>query len=162
MGVDDSPEQILARLVRHRDSLQRAALAQPEVKAMPHAAGVGSQGALTRPASSAAPGPSWGAIAPPVRPVAVPAPGWQYATTRRRRSEWLSRSAVWTTLSGQLLATLGCVLAVVIVEQLGTTVGFGIVVAMAVLGALGAARRIPLSVWWTVGVVVGGALGRWS
>jgi hypothetical protein len=33
---------------------------------------------------------------------------------------------------------------------------------MAVAGLIAAARRLPVAMWWTVGVAVGAALGRWS
>ena len=33
---------------------------------------------------------------------------------------------------------------------------------MAAVGLVAAVRRVPLALWWTLGVVIGGVLGRWS
>ncbi len=39
---------------------------------------------------------------------------------------------------------------------------FAVVGVMVVLGLIAAARRVPVALWWTVGAVLGGLLGRWS
>ncbi len=35
-------------------------------------------------------------------------------------------------------------------------------VVLAALGLIAVVRRVPLALWCTLGVVFGGALGRWS
>jgi uncharacterized membrane protein len=66
------------------------------------------------------------------------------------------------TLFGHLLAVFGCALAVLAFERLDSNVALGIVIAATAAGVVAVARRVPLAVWLTLGVVVGGVLGRWS
>ena len=80
-------------------------------------------------------------------------PGSEHATTM---------GTLRATLFGHLLAVLGCALAVLAFERLDSNVAFGIVIAATAAGVVAVARRVPLAVWLTLGVVVGGALGRWS
>jgi hypothetical protein len=117
-NVEESPEQILARLVRYRDSLNHA----PEFPA-------------------------------------APARVWSHAGAARRA--W-TRSTVPATIVGQLLAVIACALAVRAFEQFDHTVALEIVGGTAAVGLIAALRRVPLALWLTVGVVVGGVLGRWS
>jgi hypothetical protein len=69
---------------------------------------------------------------------------------------------VLVTLLGLLFSVIGCVLAVLAFERLAPTVAFGVVGAMTAVGLVAAAYRVPVALWWTIGVVIGGALGRWS
>jgi len=69
---------------------------------------------------------------------------------------------VLVTLLGLLCSVGGCVLAVLAFERLEPGVAFGIVGAMVAAGLIAAARRVPVALWWTIGVLIGGALGRWS
>ena len=90
---------------------------------------------------------------------AAPEREWRYSSDPKWRQ---TRNAVPATVFGQFLAVLACTLAVVAFEQFDTTVAIEIVAAGALVGVLAAARRIPLALWWTFGVVLGGVLGRWS
>jgi methyl coenzyme M reductase subunit C-like uncharacterized protein (methanogenesis marker protein 7) len=74
----------------------------------------------------------------------------------------MTLSSVRTTLVGHLLAVLGCAIAVLAFEHAAAYVAEGVVAVGAAAGLIALARRVPLAVWWTLGVVVGGALGRWS
>ena len=80
-------------------------------------------------------------------------PGSEHATTL---------GTLQATLFGHLFAVLGCALAVLAFERLDSNVAFGVVIAVTAAGVVAVARRVPLAVWLTLGVVVGGVLGRWS
>jgi len=124
--VDESPEEILARLVRHRDALAR----------------------VPRPA--------------PFRPVAVvPEHVAPVVWFPKGRTRW-PLSAVESTLIGQILATVAGALGILAFERFATNIAVLVVAAMTAVGVLAAARRIPLSLWWTLGAVIGGTLGHWS
>jgi hypothetical protein len=150
-NVEDSPEEILARLVRYRDSLNREA-SSPVVYAPRktvlrlRTAGreeIGRGGTST--------------LGTELLPAPVRAPKDAAEPSWRR-----TRSAVAGTVLGQFLAVLGCAVVVVAFEQLETTIAVGLLVAAAAAGLIAAWRRIPLALWWTAGVVIGGVLGRWS
>jgi hypothetical protein len=66
------------------------------------------------------------------------------------------------TLFGHLLAVLGCAFAVLAFERLDRDVALGIVIAVTAAGVVAVVRRVPLAVWLTLGIAVGGILGRWS
>ena len=84
---------------------------------------------------------------------------WRYSS----ESKWGQiRSAVPATVFGQFLAVLTCTLTLVAFEQFDATVAIALVAAGAAVGVLAAVRRIPLALWWTFGIVLGGVLGRWS
>jgi hypothetical protein len=57
---------------------------------------------------------------------------------------------------------LGCTFAVLAFEHSSSSVALGVVVVATAVGLFALARRVPLAVWWTLGVMIGGALGRWS
>jgi len=128
--VEESPEQVLERLIRYRDSLQQAPRA-----------------------------PWGGADATGSEFTPAPARVWTRAATAR--SYW-THSSVPATLVGQLLAVVACALAVRAFEQFDRTLALEIVGGTAIVGVIAALRRVPLAVWLTLGVVVGGVLGRWS
>jgi len=124
--VEESAEQILARLIRYRDSLPRPP--RPLLEGRP------------------------GLVAPPAPVRRYPArPRWRPAA-----------GSVAATFFGQLLAVLACTLAVLSFERFDASTALGVVLAATAIGVIASARRIPLALWWTVGVVIGGALGRWS
>jgi len=131
--VEESPEQILARLVRYRDSLNRTP---------------GSRVVVRDAGDSVAAEP-----APPSSRAWRYSPGPELGMTLR---------TVRTTLVGHLLAVLGCTFAVLAFEHATLRIAEGVVVVAAAVGLIALARRVPLAVWWTLGVVIGGALGRWS
>lgn len=158
--MQESPEQILARLVRYRDSLNL----EPRDGGM-------SNGTATLPPSPSlrlrTPGPDARAAAWVAARQAEAETAGAAGTEREWRyspdSIWRqTRNAVPATVFGQFLAVLACTLSVVAFERFDTTVALELVAAGAVVGVLAAARRIPLALWWTFGVVLGGVLGRWS
>ena len=134
--VEESPEQVLARLARYRDSL----------KAAPRApVAVWDAGNRVRAGHRVEPAPS--------------SRDWRYS---RGPGLGMTLSSVRTTLVGHLLAVLGCAFTVLAFEHASASVAEGVVVVAAAAGLVALARRVPLAVWWTLGVVIGGALGRWS
>jgi len=69
---------------------------------------------------------------------------------------------VLVTLLGLFLAALASAVAVVAFERLGSSVALGIVGVMTLGGVIAATRRVPTALWWTIGAVIGGALGHFS
>lgn len=143
--MEESPEQVLARLARYHDALNRA----------PRSPSSGR-----RPTSPGPPVVQWGAadgagdeLLPKSARAGRYSPGSEHATTL---------GTLGATLFGHLLAVLGCALAVLAFERLDSNVALGIVIAASAAGVIAVARRVPLAVWLTLGVVVGGVLGRWS
>jgi len=109
-----------------------------------------------------APGPPvlvWGADRAVTEAVPASPRVWRYS---RRRELGLSLSTVRATLVGHLVAVLGCAFAVIAFEQASSAVAVTVVVVAMAVGLTALARRVPLAIWWTLGVVIGGALGRWS
>ena len=152
--MEDSPEQVLARLARHRDSLA-AANRLPGMTARPRAVN-----------PPAAPAP---VVTPVVPPEVTP------AVDRRAATEFIppspyetaggwrpSHSPVLMTLLGLLSAVGACALAVLAFERFDTAGAIAVAGAMALLGSIGAALRVPGALWWTIGAVIGGVLGRLS
>jgi hypothetical protein len=129
-NVEESPEQVLARLVRYRDSLHQA------------------------------PRGSWGGEVATGTGL-VPAPARVRRGVGPARGYW-THSSVPATLVGQLLAVVACALAVRAFEQFDRTTAIEVVGGTAFVGLVAAMRRVPLALWLTLGVVVGGVLGRWS
>ena len=127
-NVEESPEEVLARLIRYRDSLHRAPSAPWAGEVAP-----GSGSASTR--------------------------VWNHVDAARR---YWTRSSVPATLAGQFLAVVACALAVGAFEQFDRTVAVELVGGAAAVGLVAASRRVPLALWLTLGVVVGGLLGLWS
>lgn len=162
-SVQDSPEEILARLIRYRDSLNGHSSHTPAGLAAVGSPAVGSPRAPSLRLRT--PGPDAraaerGAGRPETEGVVTPAEReWRHSRDTRWRQ---TRDAVPATVFGQFLAVLACTLAVVAFERFATTVALEVVAAAAAVGLLAAARRIPLALWWTFGVVLGGVLGRWS
>ena len=135
-SVEESPEQVLARLARYRDSL----------KAAPRApVAVWDAGNRVRAEPRVEPAPS--------------ARAWRYSPGPELG---LTLNSVRTTLVGHLLAVLGCAFMVLAFEHASALIAEGVVVVAAAAGLVALVRRVPLAVWWTLGVVIGGALGRWS
>ncbi|HEY5077250.1 MAG TPA: hypothetical protein VIJ48_07090 [Acidimicrobiia bacterium] len=66
------------------------------------------------------------------------------------------------TVAGHVLAVIACVFGVLCFEHLDHAVAGAVVAGAAAIGLVASTRRVPLALWWTLGVVIGGALGRWS
>jgi hypothetical protein len=160
-SVEESPEQVLARLERYRDSLLRGT-----------SGGAPFNGATSARTATLPPTPhlrlrtagpearaaAWSA-ARQAEAVATPERKWDYSPDSKWRQ---TRNAVPATVFGQFLAVVACTLAVVAFERFDATVAIELVAAGAVVGVLAATRRVPLALWWTFGIVLGGVLGRWS
>jgi hypothetical protein len=74
----------------------------------------------------------------------------------------LGQSAVLVTLFGLFLAALAAAVAIAAYEHLSSGAALAIAGVMTAGGLVAAARRIPTALWWTIGAVIGGALGHWS
>ncbi len=66
------------------------------------------------------------------------------------------------TIFGLLLAVVASGGAVLAFEDLSARVALAIVGVMVVVGVTATAKRVPAALWWTMGAVIGGALGHWS
>jgi hypothetical protein len=151
--VEESPEQVLARLVRYRDSLNRPSRSPIGGAPRPPVHG-------RRPTVAGSPVVVLGA-GDRVGSEAVPASPrvWRYS---RGRELGMSLSTVRATLVGHLVAVIGCAFAVIAFERASSAIAVAVVVVAIASGLTALARRVPLAIWWTLGVVIGAALGRWS
>ena len=167
-SVDESPEQVLARLARHRDSIYRArgisiqgegrgpGLGPTRTAPRSGALSVGSSPALPVSRALAPPIGAWGSPQPtPTEFVPsgshVSERGWQ-----------LTQSAVLVTILGLLLAVVASAVAVLSFEELSSTAALVVVAVMVLAGLAATARRVPAALWFTMGAAIGGVLGRWS
>ena len=66
------------------------------------------------------------------------------------------------TLFGLFLAAVAAAVAILAYEHLSSGAALAIAGVMIAGGLIAAARRIPTALWWTIGAVIGGALGHWS
>ena len=165
--VDESPEQVLARLERHRESLRQSAAtvasgvatADPPtaaaiaMRASPVVHAVRSR--ITRPerpapqlAGRASVNVVTDELLPVSRPISLEAQLW-------RR---LDQSVLWKELLGVALAMVSVWLVILSSMHFNANVAGGSDIALAALGVIAAMRRLPLAVWWTLGIVVGGTL----
>lgn len=154
--MEESPEQVLARLARHRDAVFRArGLPVPRDRSGTSAGLITPTPAASR--EEVAPrvgawlssGPTPTEFIPPG--LHGPDVGWS-----------LSQSAVLVTILGLLLAVVSAAVAVFAFERLSSSTAF-VIVGIMVLAGLGAtAKRVPTALWFTVGAAIGGILGRWS
>ena len=169
--MEETPEQVLARLARYRDSLQRppssTITGSPPVSSAAARSSIAlaqrsirdarsSLEAARRPDEPAAPSAVLGGE---VR-VVEPSRSWQL--TRGGQGVWAGQSAVLATLLGQVLAAVACVIALLAYMHLGPNTAIAIVGVLAIAGAVAAWRRVPLALWWMLGLVLGAAVGRWS
>jgi hypothetical protein len=81
---------------------------------------------------------------------------------RGERGWHLTQSAVLITIFGLVLAVVAAAIAVLAFEGLSSRVAIAIVAVMVVVGLAASAKRVPAALWWTMGAVIGGALGHWS
>jgi hypothetical protein len=126
--VGQTPEQVLARLARHADTLRRSpdpVLVDPLHRWVSHAPG------------------AWAAAN-------------RFVFCRPRFTD------VRMTALGQFLSVLGCAGAVLAFVVLGANVASALVVVLLVAGVTAISRHRSLAWWWTLGVLAGGLLGRFS
>jgi hypothetical protein len=167
-AVEESPEQVLARLARYTESLRRASPSPIDGSAPPalppalRARFAAAPPVVSPPSARVVTTPT----PPPANGVAqtqnlsgAEARDWRYSAERARR---LSTSALRATLFGQLLAAVACVGVVAAFVRLDRPVAYAIVAVMVAGGAIAVVRRIPLALWWTFGVLLGAMLGMWS
>lgn len=74
----------------------------------------------------------------------------------------LDQSVLWRELLGVALAMFGVWLVILSSMQFNANVAGGSEIALAALGVIAAMRRLPLALWWTLGIVVGGTLVHFS
>ena len=134
--MEETPEQVLARLERYAASLRAPA---PRPVAQP------------APAPAPAPAPTpvttrWWEVSPPPPPVATGREIWRIALEAM----------------GYLLGLVCCVAAIFAFQWLDRTLAAAIVGALVIGGAIATARRLPLALWWTLGFAIGGLIARLS
>jgi len=151
----------MARLARYADSLRRAPGAPIDEASRRSIPGLPPKSALN--GLSPRPGPPpvetivWGGGNSDLIPAAAP------ARPHPTSIDWRPRNIdIRLTLFGQLLAAFTCALAVIAFERFDTMVASVVVLALVAVGVLASVRRLPLAFWWTLGLVVGGVLGRFS
>lgn len=175
--MDETPDQILARLQRHAESIQRRGAARLPGRVPGHDAATlgpgGATGALpsrkmlrgvtgARPYAGAAPRPTVATPTIPTPTIVAWGAGQASdlipdAAAARPRVGLLVR-----TIAGQAVAVFACVLALVAAVQLSVTSSLVLVGVLAAAGAVATVRRLPFAGWWTVGLLLGFALGRIS
>jgi hypothetical protein len=170
--VEESPEQVLVRLERHRESLQRRSAAN----SAPRVATADPIAPAIAVPSSPVVHAARSRIAQPERPalelagrgtanivtdelLPMPRPISPDAARHWRR---LDQSVLWRELLGVALAMFGVSLVILSSIQLNANVAGGSEIALAALGVIAAMRRVPLALWWTLGIVVGGTLVHFS
>jgi hypothetical protein len=121
------------------------------------------------PAPAPAPAPAR-LYAPPPKPAYTrpPAPVPVAPSVERAEPPEVAavRSLPWprlmVTTAPLLLPSFSCLLAVTAFVLLGNAVGAVVLGALALVGAVGLVRRVPLAGFWIAGVVVAGLLARLS
>jgi len=135
--VEETAEQVLARLTRYAESLRN------------------SPGqAATLPRSAVRPDASPQIVvytSPSGRDTLLPAPD----TTEEPRS--IGRAA-----ASQAIGVAGCIVAIILLAVLGRTLALVLIGVLGVAGIVAAARRVPMASSWTIGLVIGVALGLLS
>jgi hypothetical protein len=173
--VEESPEAILARLERYADRLRTGAAPAIRITQVPHSwtsPGAGTPAPLrptTRPASRPAdpphPRPRYHADYVAVAPGSVvlgraddfiPLGGEEELEPVRH----IGRSLLET---GAMLAGLiACVATIALYMFFDRDIASVVVAGLACIGIFGMKERIPLSGWFTLGLVIGAALGLLS
>lgn len=104
-------------------------------------------------------------VLPPV-PSTVPAPARPSVDRAEPPDAAPIRTLPWpgllVTTAPLLLPSFSCLLAVTAFVLLGNAVGVVVLGALALVGAVGLVRRVPLAGFWVAGVVVAGLLARLS
>ena len=139
--MEETPEQVLARLARHRDSLLK-----------------GSRSPLH---ASIPLSPTHAAYRYKSRQVLddhLPAPLEPEWTGDR----WQTSGGLSAAVAGPVVEMVACGLTVFAFVELHEPVAVAAAVVMGLAGVVAASRRVPLSLWWTIGVVLGAALVRLS
>ncbi len=145
--IEESPEQILARLERYAASLSRAPHA-------PRAASVSAShtSAIARPSGATQP---WEVER-----------AWDVAPSRpaRRDDRAVARDLVRVALEagGYAVGLAASVTAIFLFQHLDQVAATAIVFALAAGGMIATMRRLPLALWWTLGFAIGGLIARFS
>jgi hypothetical protein len=189
---EETPEQVMARLARYADTLRRspgAPIDDASRRAISRAA-VGTRTLPPRsalqslarrppaPSPAVPPQPAYrspamaaaAAAYAPGAPLPYPPSPEPVLFATRPAAPAASRfvfskpqfTDVRMSLLGQLLAAAACAGAVLAFVMLGTLPASVLVLAGFALGAVAIARHWSLAWWWTLGVLAGGLLGRFS
>lgn len=141
--MEETPEQVLARLERYAASLRASGTQQlaPRPVAPP----------TPTPAPARAPAPApvttrWWEVSPPPPPVETSRELWRIALEAM----------------GYVLGLICCVAAIFVFQRLGSGVASAIIAGLVIGGAIATARRLPLALWWTLGFAIGGLIARLS
>jgi len=139
--VEETPEEVLARLARHRDSLLKGARS-PLHTSIPLS-------------------PTQAAYRYKGREVVddhIPVP----FEAEWSGDRWQTRSGLSAAVAGPAVEMVACGLTVFAFVQFRGVTADAVAFGMAMAGVVAAARHVPLSLWWAIGVVLGAALVRIS
>jgi hypothetical protein len=131
--MEETPEQVLARLQRYVDSL----------KAREPLAPVGSASPAPVPANATG-GAAAGVI-----------------TDQRRAVRW-SFSTLSRTIAGQIICVATCVVTIVLWINVRHVISYIVAFVAAGLLGIGVMRRVPFTGWALIGLALGLLLGRFS
>lgn len=135
--MEETPEEILARLQRYVDSLkQRDEFAPGSAPVTPTA------------------------TPPAVARVSQPPPG--AVLTLEPPESALSLDTVRRTILGQVIWVTTCIITLLWWVNVNRAFTYVVVITAAVLAGIGMARRVPFSGWVLIGLVSGLGLGRFS
>jgi hypothetical protein len=158
-NVEETPEQVLARLERYYQTLQRGDVVR--VRTVSGSAFARMQSPRAR---------HVGARRPPYMPPAIangrfdelPLTSGSSSRLLVVRRSAPTKNILWTELLRVGVAAFGCFLAVVAFVAFDRKTAIIADVALMTPGVVVIVRRISVGAWWTVGVVAGLALGRLS
>jgi hypothetical protein len=138
--IEETPEQVLARLERYATSLR----------------------APSRPVVAPAPAPvaSVPAPAPLERTWSVDGPAPASSPANRVTAHDLRHVAF--EAMGYMLFFVCAFAAIVLFQRLDRTFALVLVLAFVIGGAIATFRRVPLALWWTLGFMIGGVIARLS
>jgi hypothetical protein len=178
---EETPEQVMARLARYADTLRRSpggpiepgarqaipragATTLPPRSALQALARRGPvPGPIVPPPSPSRPMPAAPTVPPPAASAYGPVPVIPAVPAANRFVFSVPRFAdLRATIVGQGLTVAGCAIAVFAFLWLSSIAASAVVVAGLAVGALGIRRHWTFARWWTLGVLVGGLLGRFS
>jgi hypothetical protein len=137
--IEETPEQVLARLERYASSLRAPAL----------------------PPTTAAPVPVFTPRSEPtVRTWEIDGAAHPAVTAPRTTLQDLRH--VGFEAAGYLLFFVCSFATIVLFQQVNRTIASVLVLGFVIGGIVAIVRRVPLALWWTLGFAIGGLIARFS
>jgi hypothetical protein len=135
--MEETPEQVLARLQRYVDARNARGQSSPATNGTPTPSSVSP--------TAAAPGPVSAAV------VTADAPHLP-----------ISLGTVSRTIAGQVLCVATCAVTILLWVNVAHVLTYVVVLGAATVCLVGLARRVPFAGWALIGLVLGLVLGRFS